>query len=419
MATVTPATEPPDAPDALAAPGPVTAADFRASFGEDLGQALDLATWRPGSDLAQEYARIESEVHRAVADEDVLQQRIRAEIFPRLNPAAIGVKGAGVFPADRQLLARIHRGLLFNGGVEACDGTVEIHDTLPLTIYQVGVSLVSYNGDQGTWSQRLFRRDLRQRVGDRVEEVLDLLEHRSRRGALNHATPADAPGALVQLAVMSYAERALLLRRSRATWRMGHGNPVTYELLTGAGNLELMVEATNVLRELIENHQKFVFVASEPRDRMLLTIGQALRPLEYALVGTLSDRLAGWFHQGRFAVGSGAVLRWDGELVDPTEWIPRFIDRVASQVAVGLYRATRLAPAHLFYAHVDHADLAAHIALADSILQEHRGFPLLIDLADQVCTAVIGGTLKRLTETAYAAAGVPWRYFSERTTRSR
>ena len=43
---------------------------------------------------------------------------------------------------------------------------------------------------------------------------------------------------------------------------------------------------------------------------------------------------------------------------------------------------TLLAPPQLFYAHEDHADIAALVALADSVLQEQRGFPLLIDLAD-------------------------------------
>ena len=78
-------------------------------------------------------------------------------------------------------------------------------------------------------------------------------------------------------------------------------------------------------------------------------------------------------------------MLWDGEPLAPSEWIPRFIERVASQVVVGLYRASVLAPAQLFYAHRDHAHFAAHIVLADSMFQEERGFPLLIDLADHVC----------------------------------
>jgi hypothetical protein len=53
------------------------------------------------------------------------------------------------------------------------------------------------------------------------------------------------------------------------------------------------------------------------------------------------------------------------------------------------------------------------------VLQEHRGFPLLIDVAHHVCSSVFGGSLQALTELAYAAAGEPWRYFSESSTRGR
>jgi hypothetical protein len=394
----------------------VSAEVYRESFGEDLERVLDLSTWQSG-DLTREYSRIDREVREAVRQEDRWQRRIRKRIFPEIGNPATAPKGGGVFRARRDLLARIHAGLLFNGGVEACDGTVHVHDTLPLTIYQAGVSLVSYRGSEGTWCQRLFRRDLRQRDGAPLEEMVELLRRRSQRGALNRPTPRDALGELAQQAVMSYAERAILLRHSNAVWRMGHGNPIPYELLTGAGLFELMVSSTRVLRELIEKHRKFVFVASEPRERLLLTVGQALRPMEYAVVSTLEGRLQEWVHQDRFTVPVGASADWDGEALRPREWIPRFLERVASKVVVGVYRATLLAPAQVFYAHEDHADLAAHIALADSALQEHRGFPLLIDLAHHVCGAVFGGTLQSLTESAYAAAGAPWRYRSERTTR--
>src|SRR5207248_2872508 len=103
--------------------------------------------------------------------------------------------------AGPEVIQAVYRGLLFRGGIEACDGTVQVHDTLPLTIYQVGVSLVSYQGDQGTWHQRLFRRDLRQQLGDPVEELTQLLERRSQRAALNHATPGDRLGELARKAI--------------------------------------------------------------------------------------------------------------------------------------------------------------------------------------------------------------------------
>src|SRR5205807_3651251 len=140
----------------------------------------------------------------------------------------------------------------------------------------------------------LFRRDLCRQCQDPVAEVLELLERRSQRSALNHQTADDGMGELVQRTLMEYAERAILLHRSDAVWRMGHGNPITYELLTGGGILELMVAGTSVARGLVER-ERFVFVASEPRELVLLTIGQALPPRSYAIVQTLAQQLETWF----------------------------------------------------------------------------------------------------------------------------
>lgn len=409
-----PTTKPPDgsSPVTLAGPPDMTAGDFRANFGEELLDALNVEAWHTGWDLAREYPRIEREVREALRSETAVQRYARAHIFPRLRE-----RGGGVYRANPDVIAAIHRGPLFQGGVEACDGTVAVHDTLPLTIYQIGVSLVSYRGDVGTWHQRLYRRDLRQQLPDPLAELDALWEQRSRRAALNHATPGDRLGELARKTIMDYAERAVLWRQSEALWRVGHGNPITYELLTGGGILELMVAGTRLLRELV-NYGKFLFVASEPRELLLLTLGQALPPLHYALVCRLNVILERWLDQRRFLADVTGNIAWDeNEAIAPSEWIPRFLKEVASRVMVGVYRASPAAPAHLFYAHERHAHYAAHLALADSVLQEHRGFPLLIDLAHHVCAGVFGRSLNHLTESAYAAAGHPWRYFSERQTR--
>src|SRR5262249_44494118 len=162
---------------------------------------------------------------------------------------------------------------------------------------------------------------------------------------------------------MSHAERAILLERSTATWRMGHGSPAPYELITGFGHLDLMVESTKSIRKLVEDHQKFVFVASEPSDRLLLTIGQALHPLEYAIVGTLKEAIDKTVEHGHYKTQKDtADTTWDGKKLTYEEWIRKFRDVVAPQVIVGVYRATSLAPAQVFYAHINHADIAAHIA---------------------------------------------------------
>jgi hypothetical protein len=406
-------TAPPAGTDAF----PVSAKEFEDQFDEEIGQTLDINTWRLGNDLTQEYRRIEHEVRQAEEFETSKEKEIRAKLFPGLAAAENMPRNAGKHEAKPEHLLALQQGLLFNGGVEACDGTIQTHDTLALTIYQIGVSMVSYRGDQGSWGQRLFRRDLRQK-GAGVDEWIEFLERRAKRDSSTRPPGQDHLGELVQKALLDYAERAILLRRSQARWRMGHGNPITYELLTGGGNLDLMVQATQVLRELVEKHQKFVFIASEPRDRLFMTIGQALRPLEYAIVDTLDSRLSNWLHQERFKVGVSARLTWDQETLTPAEWIPRFIERVASKIVVGLFRATLFAPAQLFYAHVDHSETAAHIALADSMLKE-QGTPLLLQMANHVCDSVFGDSLEALAESAYVAAGAERRYWSGRTYRIR
>jgi hypothetical protein len=110
--------------------------------------------------------------------------------------------------------------------------------------------------------------------------------------------------------------------------------------------------------------------------------------------------------------------RWDGERLRPEEWVIRFRDEVASQVLTGVYRASALAPPQVFYAHRDHFETAALIAIVDSVLLPTRGFPLLIDLADRACTLVYGGgSLTEMANAAYARAGVPFRYGTERANR--
>ncbi len=414
---VAPAGVPAVRPNRLAG---VSADDFREGFGEELERVLDVSTWTAGQDLDQEYRRIEREVREAVTREDEHQRRIREEVFPHLAWADGAPRHAGKHEIALPEIGEIHRGLLFPGGVEACDGTVEYHDTLPLTIYQIGVALVCYGGARGTWCQRLFRKDLRQRHDDPVTEALELLARRGQRSALNHESPKDGLSQLARRAVMSYAERAVLARVSKARWRVGHGAPAEYQLIAGAGSPDLMILSVRLTQELVEQHPKFVFVSSEPADRLLLTVGQALRPLEYAVVDTLANRMRTYLDELSFSPVVTVDDRWDGMRLSPERWVLRFRDAIASRILVGVYRATQLAPAHVFFAHEDWVHDAARVAVADSVLQEHRGFPMLIDLADQTCKAVYGGnSLREMADSAYAAAGLPFRYTSERMTRDR
>ena len=386
----------------------LTSNEYEVAHGEKLSETLDLDTWRPGADLVEMYERLEREIAEAVRQEGGYAKRIRAEIFPRLKGRLGAPPGAGVYRASVEKLEDVHAKLLFNGGVEACDGTVVTHDTLPMTITQIGVCLVSYQGDQGSWVHRMFRRDLRTTGKNPVDETLELLERRRQRSAVDQESQRDRISSLARRGIMAYAERAALLDRSKAVWRMGHGVPTPYELVTGSGMPDLLRSSIELLRRLVLDHQRFVFIPSTTNARELLTIGNALQPSEYAIIDTYKDTL------DRIASGHYRGQEWVGL----RRAVEEFVEECGPKIAIGMYRVSKLSPPQMFFAHIDRAHEAALIAMADSVLQEHRGFPMLIDLADRLCQSSFGAdTFMSSARAAYSEADEPFRYLAERSTR--
>jgi hypothetical protein len=378
---------------------------FTSAYGESIDTTLNIDSWQTGGDLEGLYQRLEAEVQSAVEFENAQREIIRRDLLKRIRLRPGAPRIAGCYRASIDDLKRVHHSLLFNGAVEACDGTCVVHDTLPVTITQIGVCLVSYQGDQGSWSQRLFRRDLRSSTGNALDDLTAFLDNRGRRGS----TDVDEHGKLSQLArrgIMAYAERAILTRKSQAPWRLGHGSPMPYELLTGSGSMELLQHGIDLMEELILQHRKVIFVPSAPSDRHWLTLGQALNPLEFVILETIEERML------RIVDG--------GHYRSYERMVRNFCKKVGPQIVLGIYRTTSAAPPYLFFSHIDHACEAALIAMADSVLQGHRGFPMLIDLADMICSTTFGNDIfNHAVQMAYTHAGEPFRFLNERQTRAR
>lgn len=391
-------------PGALAPPVELDAVDFNAEFGEPLDRTLDLDTWTHGEDLSGMFERLDQEVSDALRQEDEIRRHIRHLVFPVIATRAKAPKQAGVYQATVAEIRTVQENVLFNGGIEACDGTISMHETLPLTIAQIGVCLVSYAGEQGSWVQRLYRRDLRARGKDPVKEAIAILERREARSGLGQPDKHDQLKELARRGIMSYSERAVLIDKADAPWRMGHGHPAPYELLTGSGSMELLHRGLEVISRLVLDQRRFVYVPSAAAERVLLTIGNALRPLEFAVIGTAEDRMH--------------PIIFDGHLRGKhRDRAIEFYNEVAPMILVGIYRTSMSVPPQIFYAHPDHVQEAAMIAMADSVLQAHRGFPILIDIADTVCRSTFGADFASTVQSAYAAGGSPLSYMPERETR--
>jgi len=381
------------------------ASDFQKSFGESLADVLDIDQWHDGQDLAELYDRLNAEVAEAVKFETDVRHAVRKHYFQKLRTSA--VPQSGVYQVTTAQIEQVHRHILFNGGVEACDANLNGYDTLPITIMQIGVSLVQYNGRENSWVHRMFRRDLRARHDHILADIADLFDQRGQRNGFDQDSPQDFANQLVRRGIMSFAERAALLNKSSAPWRMGHGMPAPFDLLTGSGSQELLDMSIALLHRLIEDHRRFVFVPSTPGKRDMLTIGEALNPLEYIVFESQADALFQIVSRNRIR---GPIQQ---RALD-------FARSVGPQILVGLFRAGAHTPVQVFYAHRDHVHEAALICLADSLLQAHRGFPMLIDLADMACRNNLGiDTLIPSVEMALVESGTQFRFLPERYTRDR
>jgi hypothetical protein len=210
---------------------------------------------------------------------------------------------------------------------------------------------------------------------------------------------------------MEYAERAALTDLSKALWRMGHGNPIPTSMLM-ATSPEMVAASMDVLGRLLLDHKRFVFVPSDPADTLLLTLGNALYEREFAIVSTLAEQFSDERLHRLAETQSGHPKA--------SRAIQDFLKQARFELVTGIYRASAYGPPRVFYAHKDFACEAAALAMADSLLQPARGFPMLIDLADIVCRHVFDGSgMRTAVQHAYAACGEPARFLGERETRER
>ncbi|RKH08921.1 hypothetical protein D7V97_18070 [Corallococcus sp. CA053C] len=378
--------------------------DFRGSFREELSRTLNLETWAEGLDLQAIMQRYREEIGGAMRKEDQLRSVIRQELLPKLKTRPHAPEGAGLYRMSPEELTAIHDGLLFAGQVEAVNGISVTHETLPLDITQLGIAAIGYGGTSGTFSQRLFRREVTVDAPDPYQEAAAYIEMRQNRSHPGRNGP-DSLSRLARRGIRAYAERAILVEKLKAEWRMGQGNPITHELITGSGYTGLLTASIEMLTRLMEEHPRFVFVSARMEDRGFLTMGHSLDAGEFVILESMEragrDILEGWQYDA------------DGLLL-----AREFVKKYCHQVVMGLFRASNNAPPRIFYAHVKHAHMAACVAIADSVLRPEQGFPMLLDVAEATCRSAFGEDgFQGLVQDAYAQADVRLQYFNGRKPR--
>ncbi|HLG40898.1 MAG TPA: hypothetical protein VI461_14560, partial [Chitinophagaceae bacterium] len=300
--------------------------DFKKSFGENFSDAIDIETWRIGENLAELYPVIENELLKAKQDEERNHQVFREKVFPRIKELQ-NVPHAGLHQDvdSEEIIEKIHCGFLFNGAVTACGSVSAIYETVPISITQIGICLVNYQGQHGSYSHRLYRRDLRFKSDDPIKDAFDLIEKRKSDDLLGENRAKLST--LAVRGIKTYAERAILLEKSNSSWLMASGSPTPYELMTGfwASRAEMKERSTALMRKMVLEHSRFVYVQSSTTNPLLWTFGNALKPFEYLIIDTLQDNLVRLVERG----GTRGEFRKTYE---------KFAEEVGSKIAMGVYK---------------------------------------------------------------------------------
>jgi hypothetical protein len=182
-----------------------------------------------------------------------------------------------------------------------------------------------------------------------------------------------------------------------------------------------MLTCLKLLQDLIDEGN-YATIVSKDTHRELLVLGMALDPGEYIVVAT-GEQVLGAFYDP--TANANVKAHYTNQKIDQyggrsqIELFEEFKKTYGPKVVQGVVRAHPMSPPYVFYCNKDKLQEAVHTLLADAANTGARGFPLLIDLADQYCSSAFRASeyTNRLNAEFARAAGGSGMYQSERTTR--
>jgi hypothetical protein len=279
--------------------------------------------------------------------------------------------------------------------VAAADGTLAPVPLLGGAKIQVGVVIVSSTGDVVNLVTRIFETDLI----DQSDPITFFEQLRRTRKVSN----------LLARAVMLFGERQLLISHS-ADWRILHGELIPHELRTGAGQPAQNLPPTFDLIHRYIDAERFIAVSESSSDLDILNAAILLEPGEYLVIRELTDTLE------LFLEGDPDTGQSRANFTRPDQARFRaFIQSAGPQVAVVLVKAGNRP--FLLECHQNRIDEAVALFMADSLWSRGlpmngsalgvRGFPFLLDLADQAAgTLFKAGDFRDFVEARLADLGI-------------
>jgi hypothetical protein len=374
--------------------------EIEAALGRSLADSLDLGRWDRRSGLEALLAVAERAVGEEIREEGRLREAVRSRVLGRLAGLSAAPPGAGLYRTTEAERSAARRDVLLAGRAVAVAGAHRLHDGLATSIVTLGVAAVRYDGRAATWRTTFRRNDYRVSGGDLVEELTGFLDRRGRRDGAGPVR--DRVPELLQRGFLADAERQALLAEGGDVWKIGRGLPAPLELLTGSGSAGLVDHALPVLRRLLLEGNRWVFLPESTASRALSTLADALEPGEVAVFQRLAVRLDQMLEGAHVPGGRRAAVEG-------------FAKKLGEAAVVGGVRSGAFAPGRVFVAPAATALSAGLLAAADAELQPHAGRPLLMSLAELSARNGLGADVfAGVVQAAYARNRAAGRFASER-----
>ncbi len=261
---------------------------------------------------------------------------------------------------------------LMNGNVVGIDGTCSTYDLTSVGFQAViGIVAVNYrnkkNIDTIYISEPFIPYDQTS-----FEEIFSFAKKKKTGGeglSTQHIS-----------SIMLYKERDFILNRSEK-FKMVQGDIFPYELRYGQGRLRGLQTCLKLGRQLLSS-ENIVAVQASTMDPRFRLIGPALQSGEYVVLHDYYEDL------NNFLNGEGSTSSAHFNPDDKREF-SLFINDVKNKFCVGMYKSGKSKRGYVFYAPKKNLDEMINLLMADSEYQPIRGFPLLLDYADSICSKLI------------------------------
>lgn len=371
----------------------------------DFDAIVDPNNWQPPGEYYQTMPQNTRKVVGTVVESDEqLRQELREEYFPQL----LRTGGIKLWEnANSEYLELVQHKLLYPGKVVAADGTIAKYETLSLVGAQIAISKVSYQGSTGQlvhnimhWGRELPRQTT-------ASDIVAAIQTRGKK--LKNKLPN-----LFLYALMTYKERQVLLDSPADTFKLIQGTMFPHEMLSGSGRQHILKPCLDLLKQLIDDGS-YAAIVSNDSHRDWLALGMALNPGEYIVMNSGDEILDEFGDRANYT--STPIPQYGGK--NQIELFNEFKTGYASKVVQGVLRSHPMSPPYVFYCNADRIHDAVHMLLADAANSGARGFPLLVDMADQYCSGAFKSSeyTNHMNAEFVRAGKGSGMYQAERTTR--